>query len=120
MTEVKPVEEGPVLARPLSVMDYATIVSRKGVRGSGIEVGDTIIILSLKVLPEKRSDPYLQRIYAVVGVVRDDVHYIPSGREDDDTKAYLIDPRCLEKESEEESLRLKGLMEAQYGKDRVN
>lgn len=83
--------KGPL---PLKSGDYVRVVSKKGLDGSGLKVGDHLLIAGLKVLPEKRSDPYLQRTYSMCLRVEDGVHLLPS--EDNEEKIILVDPRKLE------------------------
>lgn len=94
---------------PIKPMDFCEVVSRKGVKGSGLEVGEIVLVASTRPLPEKRSDQYLQRIYAVVlRVTNDGDVQIPKDGEND-YKSYLVDPRHLTKLSDErqEALREK-------------
>ena len=91
---------------------YAQAVSRKGLKGSGIGVGDYVYVTDLKPVPILKDDPYLQRIYALVIKVNKDtgVHEIPDTRVDEgsnDYKIYLVDPRALELLNEEESNRMR-------------
>lgn len=98
-------------------MDYARIVSDKKLKGSGLTKGDLIMVMANKVVPVKKSDPYLQRIVSIVARVVDGKVLIPSSKSDN--KAYVIDPRNLEKVSEDEEKELKQLLEEQYGKTSI-
>lgn len=102
---------------PIRNMDYAYTSSRKGLRGSGLDVGEKVLVVGTKALPEKRSDPYLQRIYVVVVRVVDGIHQIPnSGEEEEDNgfRSYLVDPRCLTRLDDEEQERLRDMLSEQY------
>jgi len=96
-------------------MDFCVASSRKGLRGSGLEVGDTVLVAALKPTPVKRSDPYLQRLLTVVLKVKDGVVLTPDNIEGDESNgynSYLVDPRCLTLLSEEEQVLLKLEIEA--------
>lgn len=97
---------------PVKSMDFCVVTSRKGLKGSGIEVGATVLVIALKTLPEKKSDPYLQRVYAVVGKVVDDKLQMPG--EDNDYKTYLVDPRHLSVWDEDGQKKYNQLLEKQY------
>ena len=86
-------------------MDICRIVSRKGTKASGLKVGETVLVSSTKPMPAKRSDPYLQRIYVVV-LLMEKGGKVLIPKDDNEHKAYLMDPRNLEKVSEEDSKKL--------------
>ena len=97
----------------LKPMDFCVATSRKGLRGSGLEVGETGLVMATKPIPINKSDPYLQRIYVVLAAIRNGKVEIP-GKENKH-KAYLVDPRCLTQIEDEDKIKeLKGLIEAQY------
>lgn len=98
---------------PIKPMDFCDVTSRRGTKGSGLEVGETVLVASTRPLPEKRSDPYLQRIYAVViRVTKDGDVLIP--KEDNEYKSYLVDPRHLTRVSEERQEELKEAINNHY------
>lgn len=104
---------------PIRTMDFCVTSSRKGLRGSGLEVGQEVVVVGTRPLPVKRNDPYLQRVYSVVMVVTDEGIAVPNngeGEEDNGNRSYLVDPRCLTKLVEERQLELKAILE---GKDAV-
>lgn len=90
-------------------MDYVTVTSRKLVKGSGLKVGQKALVIGTRVLPFKKSDPYLSRTYAYIILVDDDgTHHMPNqGVEDDNgERTYLVDPRSLTKLDKEEAEKL--------------
>lgn len=101
----------------INPMDYAIVLNSKKVRGSGLSPGQEVMIISTKVLPEKRSDPYLQRVY-VVAVLLDEngLPLIPnsSKKEDNGHRGYLLDPRNLQKIEGERKTHLKKLLEEKH------
>lgn len=98
---------------PIKPMDFCDVTSRRGTKGSGLEVGETVLVASTRPLPEKRSDPYLQRIYAVViRVTKDGDVLIP--KEDNEYKSYLVDPRHLTRVSEERQEELQEAINNRY------
>lgn len=96
-------------------MDYATITSKRLVKGSGLKVGQTVLVIGTRNLPIKQSDPYLSRVYAYVILVDNDgTHHMPNSgeagsEEDNGNRTYLVDPRSLTKLDEEEGKRLANL-----------
>ena len=101
---------------PVRTLDFCRVIGRKKLKGSGLELGETVCVVSLKPAPEKKSDPYLQRLYAVVlKVTSEGDVLIP--KEDNDFKAVLMDPRNLEKLSDEE---VKPIQEKLAEKYKVN
>lgn len=93
-------------------MDYATIVSDKKLKGSGLERGQEVLVTGVKPVPASKKDPYLQRILAHVIKIVDGEHQIPS--EKNDYLAYLLDPRSLEKVSDERKSELEEALRKQY------
>lgn len=90
---------------PIQTMDLCVTSSRKGLRNSGLKLGQEVVVAGTKTLPEKRSDPYLQRIYVIVMLYEDGEVKIPNnetGDKDNGYRSYLIDPRCLTKLPEED------------------
>lgn len=98
---------------PIRSMDYCDVVSSKGMKGSGLSVGQVVLVTATKVVPEKRNDPYLQRVYVLCMLVEDGVHLVP--KEGEDHMQYLIDPRCLERVSEERAEEYREMLREQYG-----
>lgn len=97
----------------LRPFDFATVASRRGVRNSGLKVGETVFVSSIKPLPEKRNDPYLQRIYVLCLRMSDEGDVLIPG-EGNDHQQYLVDPRALEKVSEAKDKELKTRLEEIY------
>lgn len=85
-------------------MDFCVTSSRKGLRGSGLKLGQTVLVIGTKPLPEKKNDPYLQRIYSLVLLVDENDNVLmpnnDTGEGDNGNRTYLIDPRCLTKVDE--------------------
>lgn len=104
---------------PIRNMDYAIITSRKGVKGSGLDLGQIVLVVGTKVLPAKKSDPYLQRVYVVaILVTSEGEHCIPNpqeGDEDNGYRSYLLDPRHLTKLDDDASEELREKLNEQYG-----
>lgn len=76
-------------------LDICRVSSRKGLKGSTLSIGDIVQVIGTRVLPEKRSDPYLQRIYVLVIKFSEDKFLVPN--DNNEHKAVLVDPRKLEK-----------------------
>lgn len=101
------------VVQPIKTMEFCVTSSRKGLRDSGLDLGQTVLVIGTKVLPEKRSDPYLQRVYFIVAKWNGTELEIPNtdtGEEDNGYRTYLVDPRCLTKVSPEEQLDLISLL----------
>ena len=99
---------------------YCQAVSRKGLKGSTIGVGDYVYVTDLKVAPISRADPYLQRVFVLAFKVDKETghHMIPDTKTSEDSnqyKVYLIDPRSLEPLSEEETERMQEAIRRDYG-----
>ena len=76
-------------------MQFATIISAKKLKKSGLSLGEEVFVVGSKVLPEKKNDPYLMRYYViVVKLDEDNIPLIPT--ETDENYAWLVDPRNLE------------------------
>lgn len=97
----------------IKVWDVCRVISRKKTDKSGLMIGDIVMVSSIKPLPVKRNDPYLQRIYMVVMIVTEDGIQIPA--EGNDYHSYLVDPQALEVVSEDEALKYKNFIREQYG-----
>ncbi len=78
---------------------FAKVISR--IKGSGLEVGETVFVSSARNLPEKRSDPYLFRVYVYVLKLEDGLVLLPGS--DNDHAQYIVDPRKLSPLDEEEA-----------------
>ena len=102
----------------LKPMDYARVVTRKGIKGSGLDIGQIVMVMGMKVLPVTKSDPYLQRIYAVCLLVTEDGEHLVPNPEDKDkdngNRSYLLDPRQLDKLPDDAQDELKVKLEEQY------
>lgn len=94
-------------------MDFAIVVNDKKMKGSGLSRGDMVMITGLKPAPVKKSDPYLQRIFVVSVKVDEGKPLVP--KDGNDYKAYLIDPRNLEKLPEDKQEQLKEDLKHLYG-----
>lgn len=90
-------------------MDYCRVVSDKKLKGSGLVRGDVVLVVGTKQVPATRKDPYLLRTIVAVGKVVDDLPQISVA----DNK-YLVDPRSLEKVSEEDQKHYEKILETKY------
>lgn len=97
----------------INTMDFCWVLSDKKMKGSGLVRGDLVLVSGLKVVPASTKDPYLQRVLCVVILVKDDKLHLPS--EDNDYKAYLVDPRNLGKVDEDTLKWAHQLLNDQYG-----
>lgn len=97
---------------PIKVNDFVTIVSAKKMKGSGLNNGDILMIAALKVAPASKKDLYLQRIYAVGMKMVNQILQVPS--DTNEFQAYLIDPRNVQKLSEEDQKVHTGYLVAQF------
>lgn len=93
-------------------MDYATVVSDKKLKDSGLVRGDMVLVMGTKQVPATKKDPYLFRTLVTVVKVLYGLPQIP--RNDNDYVAYLVDPRSLEKISEEEANKYRDMLTEQY------
>jgi len=79
---------------------YCKVVSKKGSKGLPFGVGDVVYVTDLKVIPTSKSDPYIQRIYALcLKVNSDGFHEVPdtsTGEDSNNYKIFIVDPRGLE------------------------
>lgn len=102
---------------PLKSGDFATVLNNKKMKGSGLQRGDEVYVVNTRPAPEKRSDPYLQRIYVGVLKVEDDLPLIPNsevGEKDNGHRIITVDPRNLEIVSEERSEKLNEALKKKY------
>lgn len=95
----------------IKAMDFCYISSDKKLKGSGLSKGEVVMVTGLKTVPVKKNDPYVQRILTVVVRVKDDKLQLPG--ENNDYKAYLVDPRSLTKI--EDSSKYTEIINNQYG-----
>lgn len=75
---------------------------------SGVENGQLLFVAGLKALPIDETDPYLQRIFAIVHFVDDDDHV-------DLEQIGIADPRELEPVDEEEAKLLNNQLGIDFG-----
>ncbi len=107
------------LVKPIQTNEFCVTSSRKGLRDSGLDLNQTVMVVGHRVFPEKRSDPYLQRIYVMVVVYEDGEIKLPNnevGDKDNGYRVYLVDPRCLTRLSEEEQLIINNTIKQKMGK----
>lgn len=95
--------------------DICLLVNDKKVKGSGLNRGDEFYIGATKVLPVKKSDPYLQRIYVIGFRIEGDVPQIPTSDEEDETKSFLLDPRNLQKCGKDRVKEVEEAIEKEFG-----
>lgn len=81
-------------------MDFCRVVSAKKLKGSGLSMGDVVMVLGTKYVPASAKDPYLSRMLVTVTRLVDDLPIIP--KKGDDEYVWIVDPRSLEKVNEEE------------------
>lgn len=79
----------------IKTMDYCWVTNDKKMKGSGLKRGDMLLVTGTRVIPATNRDPYLQRIFVVAVRVVDGLLLIP--KDDNEYKAYLVDPRNLSK-----------------------
>lgn len=92
-------EQTTVLSgNPVSELGFTSVVSNK-LREFGIKSGDEVMVLSYKTAPASADDPYLERKYALVVRVEGGEVMLPS--DNNDYRAYLVDPRNFESLSDE-------------------
>lgn len=97
---------------PIKVNDFVTVVSDKKMKGSGLSNGDILMIAALKVVPASKKDLYLQRIYAVGMKMVDRLLQVPSDA--NEFQAYLIDPRNVQRLSDEDQQTHVGYLTEQF------
>lgn len=101
--------------QPVKPMDVCRVISDKKLKGSGLERGDVLLIISETWSQATRSDPYLQRKWVKAALFKDGEVQIPNP-EKNEYVAYLLDPRSLEQVSEEEKAEFDELINIQYGR----
>ncbi|MCA9380669.1 hypothetical protein KC678_00195 [Candidatus Dojkabacteria bacterium] len=94
-------------------MDYCWVVSDKKMKGSGLKKGDLVLVTGTKVAPISKIDPYLQRIFVITVLVKDGEIRLP--KSDNHYRAYLVDPRNLEKVDEDTQKWAEENLKKQYG-----
>ena len=103
------------MTKQIESMDYCTIISDKKMKGSGLVQGDIVLITSHKDVAVSGKDPYLTRRYVLALRVVDGVHQIP--KDGNDYMSYLIDPRNIERVSEDKREELENALELQYSRN---
>ena len=93
----------------IKAMDYTRVVSDKKLKGSGLVRGDVLLVVGTKQVPAKRADPYLHRTLFWVARVVDGLPLVSN----EDSK-FLVDPRSLEKVSDDEQKNYEQLLERKY------
>jgi hypothetical protein len=105
----------------IPTMAYCVASSKKGLKGSGLAVGDQVLVVGTKVVPIAESDPYLQRVlFFCVRVTKEGYHEIPDpyeGEKSNGFSQYLIDPRCLTMLVKAKQDELKLGLHRQYAKE---
>lgn len=100
--------------RKIQVNDYVFVTSAKKLKGSGLDRGSVLMVVGTRGVPASARDPYLTReLIVAVRVDADGTHYIP--KNENDYKAYLIDPRNVEILPAEASVFLSEKLKEQYG-----
>ncbi len=108
---------------PIRIGNLCYIASAKKLKGSGLEVGQEVYVASLKALPVKKSDPYLQRVYAVVMKIEDGKLLMPNefeGEKDNGYRSYIVDPRNLEPLGDDKVKEITSSIEEQYSVETAN
>lgn len=96
----------------LKSADYAKIVSAKKIKGSGLTVGETVLIVAQQTVPVKKSDPYVFRVLFTVVKLEDGMPLLPA--DDNDHMAYMVDPRSLEWVGKDKQIELEQLLNTRY------
>lgn len=114
MSTRRPKEPKPF--KMVKVGDFCTVVSNKRLKDSGLKTGDEVYVITQRALPVKRSDPYLQRVYSVVVKVSEEgsIMLPNSEGEDNGNRSIIVDPRNLEKVSEERGQQLEQKLEEDF------
>jgi hypothetical protein len=102
------------MTKKINVMDYVYIVSAKKLKGSGLERGQIMLVTGTKSVPASTRDTYLTReLVVTIQVTQAGEHLVP--KQNNEYRAYLIDPRNLSKVDEEMSEFLSTKLKEQYG-----
>lgn len=94
-------------------MDFCRVVSSKKLKGSGLSMGDIVMVAGTSQVPATHKDPYLMRTLMTVLVVEGGLPIIPS--EENGKVALMVDPRSLEKVSDSVQQEYENAVKAQYG-----
>lgn len=97
----------------LSINQFASVTSDKGLKDSPLRRGDQVLVLAFKMVAASKNDPYLQRALTVVALVKDGLVQIPDVS--NDYMTYLMDPRNLEWVGEKEQADADDRLRKQYG-----
>lgn len=97
----------------LQANDFCTVSSNRKLKGSGLQTGDIVMVATHKVAPVSAKDPYLQRVYVVVLLFKEDKLLVPN--ETNEYKAFLVDPRNLTKLSADQQKEFYEKLKIQYG-----
>lgn len=100
------------MSKLLSVNDFALVVSSKKMKGSGLNNGDVLLISGIRPAPVSVKDPYLQRIYVIALRFINGLLQVPT--DENEFKAYMVDPRNLERLPDEEQAVLTDKLRKQY------
>lgn len=92
----------------INTMDFARVISAKKMKDTGLERGSLVLVMGTKQVPAKITDPYLLRILTVVAKVEGEEVQIPG--EGNEYRAFLVDPRNLERVDEDEQEKLMALV----------
>lgn len=103
-----------VLNQEITTMRFATVVSDKKLKGSGLSRGDEVWIMSTKDVAFTKKDPYLKRTLMIVAKVEQNVPLIPSDK--NEYEAIVVDPRSLQLVSDEREAQLMEAVNAKYGR----
>lgn len=93
--------------------DFCRVVSAKKLKGSGLNMGDVVMVLGTKQVPASSKDPYLTRTLVIVAIVTKDELLIP--KETNSYVTYLVDPRSLEKLNEDDMKLYEAIIQKTYG-----
>ena len=97
----------------IGTWDYCYIVSDKKMKGSGLSRGDIVLVTGTKSVPATKKDPYSLRTYVIVVKVEDGLPCIP--KDDNEHRAWVVDPRNLEKVEDEVKTGLDENIKEAYG-----
>lgn len=97
----------------IKTMDYVTIVSRKAAKEVGLSTGDEMMVIGERSVPHDPQDPYTKRTYFLAVKLENNLPCIPE--EGNEHQAYLLDPRSLEKVSEEKAKEYVLALQNHYG-----
>lgn len=98
--------------------DFCVVASNRKLKGSGLVAGDVVMVAAHRVAPHSKKDPYLQRIYVVVMLFKDDKLQVPG--ENNNYTAWVVDPRNLQKLGPLDQTLYTDKLREQYGQPRTN